>query len=93
MKRFGFILFGTGLTGFLLFGSGLDSPSPTCAILAATSFMVAAVGHKLWRMSEQRLSLAESERKEREIEATEEAIARAKEATFQMWLTAGKLDV
>lgn len=94
MRRIGLILFGTGLTGFLTFGSGIDSAA-TCVILTAASFLVAAVGYKLWRMSEQRLAMAESERirKEREIEATKEAIASAKEATFQMWLTAGRLDV
>lgn len=94
LRRIGLILFGTGLTGFLTFGSGIDSAA-TCAILTAASFLVAAVGYKLWMRSEQRLTLEESERirKEREIEAAEEAIARAKEATFQMWLTAGRLDV
>lgn len=96
MRRFGLILFSIGASGILIGGSGLGGPTFTsCAILTATSFLVAAVGYRLWRMSEQRLALAESERirKEREIEATEEAITRAKEATFQVWITAGKLDV
>lgn len=93
MKRLGLILFGTGLVGFLLFGSGIDS-TPTCAILTAISFLVAAAGYKLWRMSEYRTALAESERirKEREIETTKEAISRAKETTFQMWIGSCKLD-
>lgn len=96
MRRTGLILFGTGLSGFLMGGSGLDgSASTVCVILTAVSFLVAAVGYGLWKKSEYEISLIEFEelRKEREVEATEEIITHAKETTFQMWLTAGKLDV
>lgn len=96
MRKIGLFLFCIGASGVLIGGAGLDGPTVVPSmILTATSFLVAAVGYRLWRMSEQRLALAESERirKEREIEATEEDIARAKEATFQVWITAGKLDV
>ena len=96
MRKLGLSLFATGLSGFMIGGAGLDGPAAAPSmILTAASFLVAAVGYRLWMMSEQRAALAESERmrKERKIEATKEAIARAKEDTFQMWLAAGRLDV
>ena len=76
-------------------GAGLDGHAAVPSmILTAASFVIAAVGYRLWVVSEQRSALVESERirKEKEIEATEKAIARAKEDTFHVWLTAGKLD-
>ena len=94
MRKLGLSLFATGLSGFMIGGAGLDGTSAvTSMILTAASFVIAAVGYRLWMISEQRSALVESERirKEKEIEATKEAIARAKEDTFQMWLTAGRL--
>ena len=96
MRKSGLFLFNIGASGVLIGGAGLDGPAAVPSmILTAASFLIAAVGYRLWVISEQRSALVESERirKEKEIEATEEAIARAKENTFQMWLTAGRLDV
>lgn len=96
MRKSGLFLFNIGASGVLIGGAGLDGPAALPSmILTAASFLVAAVGYRLWVISEQRSALVESERirKEREIEATKESIARAKENTFQMWLTAGRLDV
>lgn len=96
MRKSGLFLFNIGASGVLIGGAGLDGQAAMPSmILTAASFLVAAVGYRLWMMSEQRAALAESERmrKKRKIEATKEAIARAKENTFQMWLTAGRLDV
>ena len=96
MRKSGLFLFNIGASGVLIGGAGLDGPAAVPSmILTAASFVIAAVGYRLWVISEQRTALVESERirKEREIEATKEAIARAKENTFQMWLTAGRLDV
>lgn len=96
MRKIGLFLFGIGISGFMIGGAGLDGTAEvTSMILTAASCVIAAVGYRLWVISEQRSVLAESERirKEYEVEATEKAIARAKEDTFQMWLTAGRLDV
>ena len=84
MRKTGLFLFGTGLSGFLIGGSGLDgSASTVCAILTAVSFLVAAVGYKIYEKSE----------RGEEDKAAEEINIRPKETTFQMWLAAGKLDV
>lgn len=96
MRKSGLFLFNIGASGVLIGGAGLDCLTAVPSmILTAASFLVAAVGYRLWMMSEQRSALVESERirKEKEIEATEKIIARAKENTFQMWLTAGRLDM
>lgn len=95
MRKSGLFLFCIGASGILIGGAGLDGPTAVPSmILAAASFVIAAVGYRLWMMSEQRLLLAESERirKEREIEETKEAIARAKEDTFETWIKSGRLD-
>lgn len=84
MRRAGLIFLGIGLSGFLIGGSGLDSSASTvCAILTAASFLVAAVGYKIYEKSE----------RGEEDKTAEEINIRPKETTFQMWLTAGKLDV
>ena len=96
MKRIALTLFGIGLAGFLIGGAGLDGPNFTAsAIFAVVSFLVAAVGYRLWVVSarEEAYEKAQEERRRREIEATKETIARTKEATFQVWLESGKLDV
>ena len=95
MRKSGLFLFNIGASGVLIGGAGLDGTSAvTSMILTAASFVIAAVGYRLWVISEQRTALVESERirKEKEIEATEKAIARAKEDTFHVWLTSGRLD-
>ena len=52
MKRFGITLFAVGSIGFLIGGAGLDGPTwVASAILAVVSFLVAAVGYKLWEVS------------------------------------------
>lgn len=52
MKRFGIILFAVGSIGFLIGGAGLDGPTwVASAILTVVSFLVAAVGYKLWEIS------------------------------------------
>lgn len=96
MKKVGLILFGFGLTGFLISGSGLDGQTFVInALLTVASFVVTAVGYRLLEVSERKAAHeeAQAERRRKEIEATEKAIARAKEATFQVWLESGKLDV
>ena len=95
MRKSGLFLFNIGASGVLIGGAGLDVQAAVPSmILTAASFVIAAVGYRLWMISEQRSALVESERirKEKEIEATEKIIARAKEDTFQMWITAGRLD-
>lgn len=96
MRKAGLFLFCIGASGFLIGGAGIDGPTFTSSmVLAVTSFVVAAVGNKLLEKSDQILKLEEAKRrrKEIEIETTEEAITRAKEATFQVWLKSGRLDV
>lgn len=84
MKKLGLSLFGTGLSGFLIGGSGLDgAASAECMVLTASSFLVAAVGYNIYKKSE----------RGKKNKAAKEIDARPKEATFQMWLTAGRLDV
>lgn len=84
MKKLGLSLFGIGLSGFLIGGSGLDgAASAECMILTAASFLVAAVGYNIYKKSER----GEKNKAAKEIDA------RPKEATFQMWLTSGRLDV
>lgn len=84
MRKIGLTLFGSGCLGFLIGGAGLDGPTFTVsAILTTASFLLAAVGYRIYE---------KSERCERN-KAAEEINARPKEATFQMWLTAGRLDV
>lgn len=95
MRKIGLFLFCIGASGVMIGGAGLDGPTAVPSmILAAASFVIAAVGYKLWRMSEQRTALAESERirKEREIEATKETVQRAKDITFETWIKSGRLD-
>lgn len=82
--KIGLILFGTGLIGFLIGGAGIDGPtSIVCVILAVVSFVVAAVGHRIYSISE----------RSEEDQTTEEIDAQPKESTFQVWLESGKLDV
>ncbi len=79
------ILLGTGFLGFLIGGAGLDGPtSAMSAVLAAASFLVAAVGYR---------SLENFQRKEKEIEAAKKNITHTKEATFRVWIESCKLDV
>ena len=95
MRKSGLFLFNIGASGVLIGGAGLDCLTAVPnMILTAASFVIAAVGYRLWAISEQRSALVESERirKEKEIEATEKIIARAKEDTFHMWITSGRLD-
>lgn len=95
MRKSGLFLFNIGASGVLIGGAGLDGLTAVPSmILTASSFVIAAVGYRLWVISEQRSALVESERirKEKEIEATEKIIARAKENTFNAWLTSGRLD-
>lgn len=84
MRKLGLSLFGIGLSGFLIGGSGLDGASSAeCMILATASFLVAAVGYNIYKKSER----GDKNKTAKEINA------RPKEATFQMWLTSGRLDV
>ena len=79
------ILLGTGFLGFLIGGAGLDGPtSAMSAVLAAASFLVAAVGYR---------SLENFQRKEKEIEAAKKISLTQKEATFRVWIESCKLDV
>lgn len=96
MGRIAKILFGFGFLTFLICGSGLDGPTAKpCAILTAASFAVAAVGYRLWVMSERKEAheKAREERRRKEIEAAEKAFEESKDTTFQVWLESGKLDV
>lgn len=97
MRKIGLFLFGSGLIGFLIGGAGIDGWSGPAAnvILTVVSFIVAAVGYRLWEISERKEAheKAQAERRRKEFEATEKAIARSKEATFQVWIESGKLDV
>lgn len=84
MRTLGVILFAIGASGFLIGGSGLDGPTATASvILTVASFAIAAVGYKLRE---------NSLRKEIENEAAKEAIKRAKEATFSMWVKSCGMD-
>lgn len=96
MRKASLIMFGSGVICFLIGGAGLDGPDFTASvILIAASFAVAAVGYRLRVTSERKevYGRAQKERRRKEIEATEKAIAQSKEATFQVWLRSCKLDV
>lgn len=97
MKKISLTLFGSGLIGFLISGAGIDGWSAPAAnvILTVASFVVAAVGYRLWEISERKKTheKAQAERRRKEFEATEKAIARLKEATFQVWIESCRLDV
>lgn len=96
MRKSSLVLFGSGTLTFLIGGSGLDGPSAVpCAILTAVSFAVAAVGYRLWVMSERKEAheKAREERRRKEIEESEKAFKKSKDTTFQVWLESGKLDV
>lgn len=83
MKRVGMVLIGIGCIGFLIGGSGLDGPTfVSSAILAAASFAIAAVGYKIYKISE---------RGERNKES-EEINTRTQEATFSMWVESCGMD-
>lgn len=90
------ILLGIGFLGFLIGGAGLDgSTFAMSAVLAAASFLVAAVGYRSLVLSEQKEAYekARKERRRKEIEAAEEALQKSKETTFQVWLESCGLDV
>lgn len=96
MGKIAKFLFGSGTLAFLIGGSGLDGPtSIPCAILTAASFAVAAVGYRLWVMSERKEAheTAREERRRKEIEAAKKTFEESKDTTFQVWLESGKLDV
>lgn len=81
------MLFKVGSICFLIGGAGLDSSGVACNILSAVSFIAAAAGYICMNKAAK-----QDQRKREELEATKEAIARTKEATFQAWLKSGKLD-
>lgn len=82
--KIGLILMRIGIIGFLAGGSGLDGPSwELCGVLTSISFAVAAAGYKYYGICQKRGE---------KHKTAEKTIARSKEATFQAWLTCGKLD-
>lgn len=98
MKRFGITLFAVGSIGFLIGGAGLDGPTwVASAILAVVSFLVAAVGYKFYEKLEgsETESTNNNEKSERgeKNQTGKKVDTKSKEATFQVWLTVGKLDV
>lgn len=72
VRELGLILFKVGAAGFLIGGAGLDGPDfAVSTILTVVSFLVAAVGYRLWEISER----GEKNQATKEIDARSEEVA------------------
>lgn len=79
------ILLEAGGTCLLIGMTGIDGTTDVaCGILCIVSLAVATIGY---------IRVIQKEKQEQRRREELEAIARAKEATFQVWLKSGKLDV